>query len=76
MRLAMTFIATMLLSASACAQTAVRKISEMLRGRHAEVGVAWIADGREHVVNGHDGYPLMSVFKAARCHSGAEADGT
>ena len=63
MRQAMTFIAAMLLSASACAQTAVRKISEMLHGRHAEVGVAWIADGREHVVNGHDGYPLMSVFK-------------
>ena len=63
MRLAMTFIAAMLLSASACAQTAVREISEMLRGRHAEVGVAWIADGRGHVVNVHDGYPLMSVFK-------------
>ncbi len=63
MRLAMTFIAALLLSASACAQTAVREISEMLRGRHAEVGVAWIADGRGHVVNVHDGYPLMSVFK-------------
>lgn len=63
MRQVMTFIAAMLLSASACAQPAVMEISEMLRGRHAEVGVAWIADGREHVVNGHGGYPLMSVFK-------------
>ena len=63
MRQVMTFIAAMLLSASACAQPAVMEISEMLRGRHAEVGVAWIADGREYVVNGHGGYPLMSVFK-------------
>ena len=50
-------------SAAACAQDAARKINEMTAGKPAEVGVAWIADGKAHAVNNADGYPLMSVFK-------------
>ena len=50
-------------SAAACAQDAERRISEMTDGKPAEVGVAWIADGKAHAVNNADGYPLMSVFK-------------
>ena len=50
-------------SAAACAQDAERRISEMTAGKPAEVGVAWIADGKAHAVNNADGYPLMSVFK-------------
>ena len=50
-------------SAAACAQDAERRISEMTAGKPAEVGVAWIADGKAHAVNNADGYPMMSVFK-------------
>ena len=50
-------------SAAACAQDAARKINEMTAGKPAEVGVAWIADGKAHAVNNADSYPMMSVFK-------------
>ncbi len=50
-------------SAAAFAQDAARRISEMTAGKPAEVGVAWIAEGKAHAVNNADGYPLMSVFK-------------
>ena len=50
-------------AAAACAQDAARKINEMTAGKPAEVGVAWIVDGKAHAVNNADGYPLMSVFK-------------
>lgn len=51
------------LTVSAVAQTAESEIVRMLEGKDAEVGVAWIADGKAHTVNNSDGYPLMSVFK-------------
>lgn len=61
-KLAVAIIAAML-PALAAAQTVEQKIKALIGDKHAEVGVAWLADGRTHTVNNTDGYPLMSVFK-------------
>lgn len=63
MRTAATILMAALLSMAAPAQTAEDMIAGMLEGKPAEVGVAWIADGRAHAVNNAGGHPLMSVFK-------------
>lgn len=61
-KLAVAIIAAML-PALAAAQTGEQKIKALIGGKHAEVGVAWLIDGKAHTVNNADGYPLMSVFK-------------
>lgn len=52
-----------LLPAFCMAQTTEEKITDIINGKPAKVGVAWIVDGKEHSVNNADCYPLMSVFK-------------
>lgn len=63
MRLTVTILLSVLLHAAAGAQTAAEKIAAMTEDKPAQVGVAWIAGGRETAVNNGGGYPLMSVFK-------------
>lgn len=52
-----------LLPAFCMAQTTEEKITDIINGKPAKVGVAWIVDGKEHSVHNADCYPLMSVFK-------------
>lgn len=52
-----------LLPAFCMAQTTEEEITDIINGKPAKVGVAWIVDGKEHSVNNADCYPLMSVFK-------------
>lgn len=52
-----------LLPALCMAQTTEEEITDIINGKPAKVGVAWIVDGKEHSVNNADCYPLMSVFK-------------
>ena len=52
-----------MVSLNACGQTAGKIITNLIKDKPARVGVAWIADGREHAVNNTADYPLMSVFK-------------
>ena len=61
-KLAVAIIAAML-PALAAAQTVEQRVKTLIGGKHAEVGVAWLIDGKAHTVNNADGYPLMSVFK-------------
>ena len=63
MRTAATILIATLLSLAAPAQTAEEIIARMTEGKAAEVGVAWVADGKAHTVNNTGHYPLMSVFK-------------
>ncbi len=63
MRTLITILLAAMLPALAAAQTAEEKINNIIKGKHAKVGVAWIIDGKEHTVNNADCYPLMSVFK-------------
>ena len=63
MRTAVTILIATLLSLAAPAQTAEEIIAKMTEGKAAEVGVAWVADGKAHTVNNTGHYPLMSVFK-------------
>lgn len=58
-----TAIIAAMLPALAAAQTAEQRVKTLIGGKHAEVGVAWLADGKAHTVNNTDHYPLMSVFK-------------
>lgn len=58
-----TAIVAAMLPALAAAQSVEQKVKDIIGGKHAEVGVAWFADGKAHTVNNADGYPLMSVFK-------------
>lgn len=63
MKTAVTILIATLLSLAAPAQTAEEIIAKMTEGKAAEVGVAWVADGKAHTVNNTGHYPLMSVFK-------------
>lgn len=63
MKTAVTILIATLLSLAAPAQTAEEIIAKMTEGKAAEVGVAWVADGKTHTVNNTGHYPLMSVFK-------------
>ena len=63
MRTAVTILIATLLSLAAPAQTAEEIIAKMTEGKAAEVGVAWVADGKAHTISNVGHYPLMSVFK-------------
>lgn len=63
MRTLFTALLAAIVPALAAAQTTEDKVMGIINGKPAKVGVAWIADGKEHTVNNADCYPLMSVFK-------------
>lgn len=63
MRTLFTALLAAIVPALAAAQTTEDKVMGIINGKPAKVGVAWIADGKEHTVNNDDCYPLMSVFK-------------
>lgn len=63
MRTLFTALLAAIVPALAAAQTTEDKVMGIINGKPAKVGVAWIADGKEHAVNNDDCYPLMSVFK-------------
>lgn len=63
MKHSIILLLALLLPCALPAQTAEGKIKDLLDGKAAKVGVAWLVDGKEHTVNNDGCYPLMSVFK-------------
>lgn len=62
-KLLTVMIAAVIMPSCLAAQTAAERITSLMAGKPATVGVAWIADGRERAVNNAGDYPMMSVFK-------------